>query len=49
MGVQLYTTRLVGMVFLGIIALNIWLYISISKTFFPEQDAGVLMGGIQDD
>lgn len=42
-------TRLVGMVLLGTIALNIWLYISIPKTFFPEQDTGVLMGGIQAD
>ncbi len=33
----------------GTIALNIWLYISIPKTFFPEQDTGVLMGGIQAD
>lgn len=38
-------TRLVGVVLLGTIALNIWLYISIPKTFFPEQDTGVLMGG----
>lgn len=37
-------TRLVGVVLLGTIALNIWLYISIPKTFFPEQDTGVLMG-----
>ncbi|STE85241.1 multidrug resistance protein [Escherichia coli] len=29
-------TRLVGVVLLGTIALNIWLYISIPKTFFPE-------------
>ena len=42
-------TRLVGAVLLGTIALNIWLYISIPKTFFPEQDTGVLMGGIQAD
>ncbi|HBM0137582.1 multidrug efflux RND transporter permease subunit MdtC [Salmonella sp. NW507] len=42
-------TRLVGVVFLGTIALNIWLYIAIPKTFFPEQDTGVLMGGIQAD
>uniref|UniRef100_UPI0028A13724 efflux RND transporter permease subunit n=1 Tax=Kosakonia cowanii TaxID=208223 RepID=UPI0028A13724 len=41
--------RLVGVVLLGTIALNIWLYISIPKTFFPEQDTGVLMGGIQAD
>ncbi len=42
-------TCLVGVVLLGTIALNIWLYISIPKTFFPEQDTGVLMGGIQAD
>lgn len=42
-------TRLVGVVFLGTVALNIWLYIAIPKTFFPEQDTGVLMGGIQAD
>ena len=41
--------RLVGVVFLATIALNVWLYISIPKTFFPEQDTGVLMGGIQAD
>lgn len=42
-------TRLVGTVFLATIALNVWLYISIPKTFFPEQDTGILMGGIQAD
>jgi len=42
-------TRLVGVVLLGTIALNVWLYIAIPKTFFPEQDTGVLMGGIQAD
>lgn len=42
-------TRLVGAVLLATIALNIWLYISVPKTFFPEQDTGVLMGGIQAD
>ena len=34
---------------LGTIALSVWLYIAIPKTFFPEQDTGVLMGGIQAD
>lgn len=34
---------------IGTIVLNVWLYISIPKTFFPEQDTGVLMGGIQAD
>lgn len=42
-------TRLVGVVLLGTIALNVWLYIAIPKTFFPEQDNGVLIGGIQAD
>lgn len=42
-------TRLVGLVLLATIALNIWLYITVPKTFFPEQDTGVLMGGIQAD
>ncbi len=42
-------TRLVGVVLLGTIRLNIWLYISIPKTFFPDQALGVLMGGIQAD
>ncbi|TDN55664.1 multidrug efflux RND transporter permease subunit MdtC [Scandinavium goeteborgense] len=41
--------RLVGVVLLATIALNVWLYISIPKTFFPEQDTGVLMGNIQAD
>ncbi|ALB63311.1 Multidrug transporter MdtC [Cronobacter condimenti 1330] len=41
--------RLVGVVLLATIALNVWLYISIPKTFFPEQDTGRLMGGIQAD
>jgi multidrug efflux pump len=41
--------RLVGCVLLATIALNVWLYISIPKTFFPEQDTGALMGGIQGD
>ncbi|ONG09696.1 multidrug transporter subunit MdtC [Klebsiella pneumoniae] len=39
-------SRLTGLVVLGTIALSVWLYISIPKTFFPEQDTGVLMGGI---
>ena len=41
--------RLVGLVLIGTIALNIWMYISIPKTFFPEQDTDILMGGIQAD
>nr|WP_219606665.1 multidrug efflux RND transporter permease subunit MdtC [Pectobacterium sp. CFBP8739] len=41
--------RWVLLLLLGTIALNIWLYISIPKTFFPEQDTGRLMGFIQAD
>ena len=42
-------SRFIGMVFLATIALTIWLYISIPKTFFPEQDTGRLMGNIRAD
>lgn len=41
--------RLVGLVLMATIALNVWLYISIPKTFFPEQDTGRLIGSIQAD
>ncbi|UKE84565.1 multidrug efflux RND transporter permease subunit MdtC [Pectobacterium sp. PL152] len=41
--------RWVLLILLGTIALNVWLYISIPKTFFPEQDTGRLMGFIQAD
>ncbi|MEC5343209.1 multidrug efflux RND transporter permease subunit MdtC [Brenneria populi] len=34
---------------LAAIVLNVWLYITIPKTFFPEQDTGRLMGFIQAD
>ncbi len=36
--------RWVLAILLATIALNVWLYITIPKTFFPEQDTGVLMG-----
>ncbi|HAT3853354.1 multidrug efflux RND transporter permease subunit MdtC [Serratia marcescens] len=42
-------SRWVLTVFLATVALNVWLYISIPKTFFPEQDTGRLMGFIQAD
>jgi len=42
-------TKLVGLVLIATIALNVWLYIAIPKTFFPEQDTGRLMGNIQAD
>jgi len=38
------------MLILGVtVALNIWLYQIIPRGFFPEQDTGVLIGGIQAD
>ncbi|SLM62148.1 MULTISPECIES: multidrug efflux RND transporter permease subunit MdtC [Dickeya] len=42
-------TRWVMLVLLGTISLSVWLYITIPKTFFPEQDTGRLMGFIQAD
>ncbi|RLM23914.1 multidrug transporter subunit MdtC [Brenneria alni] len=41
--------RWVLLLLMGTIVLNVWLYISIPKTFFPEQDTGRLMGFIQAD
>ena len=40
-------TRIVGLVLIGTIVLNVWMYITIPKTFFPEQDTGVLMGAFR--
>ncbi|CAM3258205.1 multidrug efflux RND transporter permease subunit MdtC [Xenorhabdus nematophila] len=42
-------TRWVLLTLVGIIALNIWLYISIPKTFFPQQDTGKMLGFIVAD
>ncbi|KFK96815.1 MULTISPECIES: multidrug efflux RND transporter permease subunit MdtC [unclassified Serratia (in: enterobacteria)] len=42
-------SRWVLALFMATIALNVWLYVSIPKTFFPEQDTGRLMGFIQAD
>ncbi|VEI20679.1 Multidrug transporter MdtC [Serratia plymuthica] len=42
-------SRWVLAIFFATIALNIWLYVSIPKTFFPEQDTGRLLGFIQAD
>lgn len=41
--------RLVIVVFIGTVMLNIWLYMNVPKTFFPEQDTGRLMGFVQAD
>lgn len=42
-------SRWVLALFFATLALNAWLYISIPKTFFPEQDTGRLMGFIRAD
>lgn len=41
--------RLTILGLLCVIALNVWLYIIIPKGFFPQQDTGVIMGGIRAD
>lgn len=41
--------RWVLMILIATLALNVWLYISMPKTFFPEQDTGRLLGFIQAD
>ncbi|PZP32109.1 MAG: multidrug transporter subunit MdtC [Roseateles depolymerans] len=33
----------------GVVALNVHLYISIPKGFFPQQDTGLMIGGVQAD
>ncbi|PHM26445.1 multidrug efflux RND transporter permease subunit MdtC [Xenorhabdus ehlersii] len=42
-------TRWVLLTLVGIIVLNIWLYISIPKTFFPQQDTGKMLGFVVAD
>jgi multidrug efflux pump len=37
------------LVFLGTVLLNIHLYVSIPKGFFPQQDTGRIVGGIRAD
>jgi multidrug efflux pump len=39
----------VVMVLLAVVALNGYLFVNITKGFFPEQDAGILMGGLRAD
>ncbi|MBN3754595.1 MMPL family transporter [Paraburkholderia sp. Tr-20389] len=49
LGWSLRHPLLILMVLLITIALNIWLYIIVPKGFFPQQDTGRLVGGIQAD
>ncbi|MDE9431166.1 multidrug efflux RND transporter permease subunit MdtC [Xenorhabdus bovienii] len=42
-------TRWVLLTLVGIVVLNVWLYINIPKTFFPQQDTGRLLGFVVAD
>ena len=41
--------RLTLLGFFLVIAANVWLYVVIPKGFFPQQDTGIIMGGIRAD
>ena len=47
--VALAHPRLVLLVLAATIGLNVYLYVIVPKGFFPEQDTGQMMGGIQAD
>ncbi|WP_027800503.1 efflux RND transporter permease subunit [Paraburkholderia dilworthii] len=49
LGWALLHPRLILTILLATIGLNIWLYIIVPKGFFPQQDTGRLVGGIQAD
>ncbi|MFM0501586.1 efflux RND transporter permease subunit [Paraburkholderia caffeinilytica] len=49
LGWALRHPRLIVTILLATIGLNIWLYIIVPKGFFPQQDTGRLIGGIQAD
>ncbi len=42
-------TRIVMLIFLGAIALNVWLFTIVPKGFFPNQDTGRLFGSLRAD
>ena len=42
-------TRIVMLIFLGAIALNVWLFVIVPKGFFPNQDTGRLFGSLRAD
>ena len=49
LGWSLRHPLLILLVLLATIGLNVWLYVIIPKGFFPQQDTGRLVGGIQAD
>ncbi|MFN7835696.1 MAG: multidrug efflux RND transporter permease subunit [Burkholderiaceae bacterium] len=42
-------TRIMMAIFFLTIAANVWLYVIVPKGFFPDQDVGILVGGLQAD
>jgi multidrug efflux pump len=49
LGAVLDHAGLVGMLLIGLIALNVYLFQIVPKTFFPEQDNGIVSGSIVAD
>ncbi|WP_449410560.1 efflux RND transporter permease subunit [Methylobacterium komagatae] len=49
LAVALRFPRLVLLTLLATVGLNVYLYVIVPKGFFPEQDTGQMMGGIQAD
>jgi multidrug efflux pump len=49
LGWSLRHPLLIMLVLVATIGLNVWLYVIIPKGFFPQQDTGRLVGGIQAD
>ncbi|GAB7525498.1 efflux RND transporter permease subunit [Paraburkholderia sp. 2C] len=49
LGWSLRHPRIILLVLFATVGLNIWMYIIIPKGFFPQQDTGRLIGGIQAD
>ncbi len=49
LGWALRHMRLVALVLVATVGLNVYLYIVVPKGFFPEQDTGMMIGGIQAD
>jgi multidrug efflux pump len=49
LGWALRHSRLVLFVLIGTVGLNVYLYVIVPKGFFPQQDTGRIIGGIQAD
>jgi multidrug efflux pump len=49
LGWSLRHPRLILLVLVATIGLNVWLYVIVPKGFFPQQDTGRVVGGIQAD